>query len=52
LRKKPEIHTGKEKESSTIRAGQTGCLYVEEYTYINTYYPVQNSTPNGSRTSP
>ena len=51
LTKKPKPYCGKGRASSTNGADLTVCLHVEEYKQIHIYYPSQNSSPNGSKTS-
>jgi hypothetical protein len=41
----------KKKASLTYGAGLTGCLHVGKCKQIHIYHPVQNSSPNGSKTS-
>jgi hypothetical protein len=51
LIKKPEIHSGKKKASSTNDAGLTGCLHIEKCKQIHIYHPEQNASPSGLKTS-
>lgn len=51
LIKKPEIQSEKETASSRNDADQIGWLYVDEYKYIYTDHPAQNSASSRSETS-
>lgn len=49
LIKKPEIHSIKQTVSSTNRADQTGCLYVEKCKEVHIYQLAQKSTRMAKR---
>jgi hypothetical protein len=47
----PKPYGGKKKASLTNGAGVTRYLHIEHCKYIHIYYPAQNSSPSGSKTS-
>jgi hypothetical protein len=51
LTKELKPSNGKKSIFSTNGAGSTGNQHVEECKLIHSYFPVQNSSPSGSRTS-